>query len=718
MATQSSHLWNFSTIGGVKRVNLETGADLLHLDELDPKLWTALSCPVKGLEIDHKTLELIDADKDGQIRAPEIIAAVKWITSVIKNPDVLLKSEERFQLSYINEQTETGKILLASAKIILKNIGKEQADTITVEDTSDTEKIFSASIFNGDGIITENTSPDESLKKIIQEIILTLGSATDRGGQEGIHTELLNQFYETIEKYQHWISKRENNSSSILPFGDKTEEAYHLFNQLKSKIDDYFLRCRLAQFDPIAADPLNIQASQVEAISSKNLSLNLDEIASYPLAHIEAGKALPLNHEINPAWEKPMAQFKQLIVDILFPSKMALTEADWKKINESFEPYIQWISEKEGQAVEALGIERIREILSGSEKEKLEQLIKQDHALETEANNIMLVDQLVRYHRDIFQLLKNFVTFYDFYSPGTKAIFQAGTLYIDQRSCELCIKVSDMSKHASMVAYSGMYLMYCECTSRTTEEKMMIAAALTNGDIDNLVVGRNALFFDRQGLDWDATIVKIVDNPISIRQAFFSPYRKLSAFIEKQIHKFASSEEEKMSGDMTKSIETLPGKMEDNKAKKEATPPFDIGKFVGIFAAIGLAIGAIGSVLASIISGFLNLELWKMPFAIAGIILLISGPSMIIAYLKLRQRNLAPILDANGWAINARVTVNIQFGNLLTKLAELPKGSKINLNDPFMKKKFPFLPVLFILIAAAALVLYFLWKQGIIHISI
>lgn len=717
MATQSSHLWNFSTIGGVKRVNLETGADLLHLDELDPKLWTALSCPVKGLEIDHKTLELIDADKDGQIRAPEIIAAVKWITSVIKTPDVLLKPEENFQLSYINEQTELGKILLASAKIILKNIGKEHANSMTVEDTSDTEKIFSASIFNGDGIITENTTNDESLKKIIQEMISTLGSVTDRGGQEGIHTELLNQFFETCQKYQLWISKKESNLSSILPFGDRTEEAYLIFHQIKSKIDDYFLRCRLAQFDPIASNPLNIQVAQVEAISSKNLSLNLDEIASYPLAHIEAGKALPLNHEINPAWEKTIVLFKSLVVEILFPSKPSLTESDWKKINESFDPYIQWISEKEGQEVESLGIERIREILSGSEKEKLEQLIEQDKALETEANNMILVDQLVRYHRDIFQLLKNFVTFYDFYSPGSKAIFQAGTLYIDQRSCDLCIKVSDMSKHANMVAYSGMYLMYCECKSRTTEEKMMIVAALTNGDIDNLVVGRNALFFDRQGQDWDATIVKIIDNPISIRQAFFSPYRKLSAFIEKQINKFASSEEEKISGDMTKSIEALPGKMEDNKAKKESAPPFDIGKFVGIFAAIGLAIGAIGSVLASIISGFLNLELWKMPFAIIGIILLISGPSMIMAYLKLRQRNLAPILDANGWAINARVTVNIQFGNLLTQLAELPKGSKVNLNDPFMKKKFPLFPVIIILIAITAIVLYFLWKQGIIHIS-
>jgi hypothetical protein len=114
----------------------------------------------------------------------------------------------------------------------------------------------------------------------------------------------------------------------------------------------------------------------------------------------------------------------------------------------------------------------------------------------------------------------------------------------------------------------------------------------------------------------------------------------------------------------------------------------------------------------------MGLVWWKMPFAIAGILLLISGPSMIIAYLKLRKRNLAPILDANGWAINARAIVNIQFGNTLTQLADLPKGAKINLNDPFTQKKRPFLP--FILFASILLgvILYFLWKLGYMHINL
>ena len=712
---KSNHIWSFSTVGGVKRVNLESGADLIHLEELDPKLWTALSCPVNGLEIDKKTLEIIDADKDGQIRVPEIIEAVNWIISVLRNPDDLLKQEAVFSLTSINESTELGKNLLESAKIILKNLGKEGSTILTVEETSDTEKIFAGTKFNGDGIITEDSTSSSELIVLLNEIIQALGSVADRGGKQGITAETLQLFLENCEKYSAWYAKKEADITTIFPLGDITDGAYQNFLAIKSKVDDYFIRCRLAAFDTQSTEVLNLQVARVETITARDLSSCIEEIAAYPLAKIEANKSLPVSAGINPAWEKAISEFKKLTVTTLFPNKDTITEAEWNKIAEIFAPYAQWKSEKEGDVVEGLGIERVRAILVGTEKSQLQTLIEQDKALEHEATNIILVDKLVRYHRDIFTLLKNFVTFFDFYTPGSKAIFQAGTLYIDQRSCDLCIKVTDMGKHATMVSFSGMYLMYCDCTSRATNEKMTIVAALTNGDIDNLVVGKNALFYDRNGLDWDATVIKIVDNPISIRQAFFSPYRKVSRFIETQINKMAAAQDDKVNADLTKGVESVPAKVEEAKAKKDPPAPFDVGKFVGIFAAIGLAVGAIGTALASVVAGFLGLTWWKMPIAFCGLLLLISGPSMIIAYLKLRKRNLAPLLDANGWAINASAVVNIQFGNTLTHLAELPKGAKINLNDPFTKKKQPILPVIFILSLLAGVALYFLWKYGYIH---
>lgn len=705
-----NHIWNFSSVGGVKRVNLESGADLIHLDQLDQKLWTALSCPVHGLEIDPKTLELIDTDKDGQIRIPEILNAVKWLLARIKNPDIVLKSSDVLELSEINNQTEEGKYLLTCAGIILRNLGKPNSNIISIDDTSDFKRIFAGTAFNGDGIITIVSSSDSQIKQLIEEIILCCGSTEDRSGSPGITETQINEFFEACQAYSNWQSYAENNREQVFPFAENTSLACDLLQELEAKVDDYFLRCKLAAFHPEATSVLNALVDRMQLISDKDLSSCLDEISNYPLSHIEAGKPLQINASINPAWEKKWNQFKKIVLR----NFEVLTEENWIQIKEKFASYIHWLHQKAGAKVEVLGLNRIREIIESEAQVKLNELVLLDKELEDEASSMIQVDQLLRYRRDLFTVLKNFVTFFDFYTPGTKAIFQAGTLYIDQRSCDLCIKVNDMGRHNEMVSLSGMFLIYCDCVSKSTNEKMTIVAALTNGDIDNLMVGRNAVFYDRKGLDWDATIVKIIDNPISIRQAFFTPYRKLSAFINKQINKMASSQEEKVDAAASSAAESNISNLEtvSPTAPPKAPEPVDVGKYVGIFAAIALALGAIGTAVASIVSGFMSLSWWQMPLAIAGILLLISGPSMVIAYLKLRTRNLAPLLDANGWAINARAVVNIQFGKALTQLAELPPNSKVNLNDPFTKKKRPFLTIFIGMILLAVIIFYLLWKYG------
>jgi hypothetical protein len=73
-----------------------------------------------------------------------------------------------------------------------------------------------------------------------------------------------------------------------------------------------------------------------------------------------------------------------------------------------------------------------------------------------------------------------------------------------------------------------------------------------------------------------------------------------------------------------------------------------------------------------------------------------------MAYLKLRRRNLGPILDANGWAINAKAKLNVPFGGALTAVAALPPGSQRDLVDPFAEKKSPWPKVIVALIVLIA----------------
>jgi hypothetical protein len=82
--------------------------------------------------------------------------------------------------------------------------------------------------------------------------------------------------------------------------------------------------------------------------------------------------------------------------------------------------------------------------------------------------------------------------------------------------------VNDMGKQNAQAGASGMFLVYCNCRNKKLNKTMDIVAAVTVGDIKNITVGKNAIFYDRKGNDWDATVTKIIDNPISISQAFCS----------------------------------------------------------------------------------------------------------------------------------------------------------------------------------------------------
>ena len=118
----------------------------------------------------------------------------------------------------------------------------------------------------------------------------------------------------------------------------------------------------------------------------------------------------------------------------------------------------------------------------------------------------------------------------------------------------------------------------------------------------------------------------------------------------------------------------------------------------GTLAAIGLVFTTLLAALGGIFGKILGLAWWQIPLAFIAILLAISAPSMIIAWLKLRRRNLGPILDANGWAVNARAKMNVPFGGSLTGVAALPPGSHRDLVDPFAEKKSPWPKVIVVLI--------------------
>ena len=706
MAT--AHTWNFFRAGGFDQVQLDNGADLLALKELDQKLWVALSCPTRGVEFDTKTLDMIDSDADKHVRANEVLAAIDWAGGLLKDPDLLVQGADQLVLSDIDDTSAEGKHILASARHILKSLGKENVPQITLSDMADIDAIVVALEFNGDGVVTPKQVANDDLRGTVEDAINCNGSVADVSGETGINQDISNQFFGELSAYSEWYAQGRRDNA-ILFLGDNTAAAADAFNAVRDKVEDYFMRCHLAAYDARAAEPLSRSAGDYSEFAGQSLSVNSQEIANFPLAAIEANKPLPLLAGINPTWHTKMAALHDQIVVPVLGKKDQLTSAEWNGLCAKFSAFFAWQGGKPASNVEQLGSDRINAILASTHQEAINALIAKDKAVEEEVQAIRSVEKLLRYNRDLFSLVNNFVSFRNFYTGKAKAIFQVGTLFLDGRSCELCVKIDDVGKHAGFANASGVCLVYCECTRNEGSEKLTIAAAFTAGDSDFLMVGRNGVFYDRKGQDWDANIVRIIDHPISIRQAFWSPYKKLTKMISDQLQKLAASKSEAVDGKLM-STATDHGTALAAPAPAAPKAPFDVGKFAGIFAAIGLAIGAIGGILAAVVGGVLSLKAWQMPLALIGLMLMISGPAMILAWFKLKNRNLAPILDANGWAINARAKINIPFGTSLTGLASLPAGAYRSLVDPFADKKSALPYYLFALLGVCAAV--GLWFAG------
>lgn len=611
----SAHRWRFFRAGGFDQVRVDSAAELLAIGDLDQKLWVALSCPVRGLEFDTRTLAFIDSDGDGQVRAPELIAAVQWASARLADPEVLAQKLSGIPLSAICDDDEEGARLAAAARALAEELGKGPTDVLTVEEASAAQASRAA------------------------RDLLAWQAAGARA----------------------------------LSLGAATEAAYATLVACADKVEDFFLRCRLAAYDARAGEALNSAEESFKALAAGQLRADAEAIVQLPLARVAAHADLPLAAGINPAWGERVAALQAAAIEPLLGSRESLSEADWQTLKQRLAPYADWLAAKPDPSAEGDGVREL--------------------------------EKLARYVRDLMSLANNFVAFRDFYTRQGKASFQVGTLYVDGRACELCVAVNDAPKHAALATLSRICLLYCDCVRGS--EKMSIVAAVTAGDTDQLMVGRNGVFYDRRGRDWDATITKLIDHPISLRQAFWSPYKRLARLVAEQVQKLTANKAKQADDKLAKAASAGTVGGAPAPAPAIAQQSFDIAKFAGIFAAIGLAVGALGTALASVLSGVLTLRWWQMPLALLGLLLLVSGPAVVLAWFKLRSRNLGPILDANGWAVNARACINIPFGTALTQLAKLPADAERSLTDPYAEKRWPW--NLYAGIAAVLILVLFIW---------
>ena len=515
-----SYNWRYFKTGRVTQVKIETGEDVAHLKELDRKLWTALSAPIHGLRFDRRTLELIDSDHDGVVRAPEVLAAVDWALANVASPDDLFQTDEK----------------KAELEAALADVMSKQADLDAAE-------------------------PSEA----------------DKAAQKA---------WEDAPKAD----------AAILPLGDKTAAADAALAAVEPTIDAFF------------AVP--------------------DDL---PLVTEEPDKALPLTGNLNPKWYGPIIAFAETCAAPALGAEAPLAEltrSQWTQVKAKFAPYRAWLAAKPVAAADA--------------KAKL---------VEDE--------RLLRYKLYLVPFLRNFVNQADLYAKDALAIYQTGTLYIDGRSCELCFHVDDEGAHSALAAKSNCCIIYAKLTRKSTGETRTACAVVTAGRTGPLYVGRNGLFVDRDGNDWNAVITKMVEAQVSLKEAFWAPWVKLFNTVADQIKKFLGAKQDAATAQVGK-VTAAPPSKENSGANGAA--------IASSVAALGVGVGMLGAACAGMISVVAGLPAWKVAVGLVAVVLLVSLPSVILTWFKLRTRDLGAVLNAGGWAVNRPLYFSTSLARTFTRL--------------------------------------------------
>lgn len=325
-----------------------------------------------------------------------------------------------------------------------------------------------------------------------------------------------------------------------------------------------------------------------------------------PLVTEEPDKELPLKDHLNPKHLEAILAFAEKCVKPVLGEKCSLSRLEWKKVKNAFAPYREWIKAKP--------------VMNSGVKGRLDD-----------------EERILRYKLHLVEFLENYVNMRRLYNQNELAIFQTGILRIDAKELNLCFHVDSEAAHSALSGKSKCCVIYVKLTRPADKAERMICAVVTAGAVGALYAGRNGVFYDRDGKDWEAVITKVVEAQVSLAEAFWAPWRKLGEGISGLVKKFLGDKQATATANVTAGTQ--------NAQAGGAAMASSV-------AAIGIGVGMMGAALASILAAVKGMGLWQILLAVAAVILVVSLPSAILTWFKLRQRDLGAILNASGWAIN------------------------------------------------------------------
>ena len=675
----------FRRFGRSYHLRIETAEDLPGALELHPARWVALSAPTEALRLDATLLDLVDTDDNGRIMAYELRDAVRWLLKVLGDHSGIDEGSTSLDLEAINTDEPEGRRIRDSAAKILASLHEPEARRVTLDQVRSIKAQLEANPVSEGGVVLPAAAEDPDVRQFIEDIVATLGGSPHPSGQTGVTEAQLDAFASQARAYLDWHAEGRvpdgRGRTDVMPLNLATGEAFGLLAALREKIDQHFAQCRAVACDGRLAEQIAVGQAELASLDTTDPKAIDAFMAAAPLACPDPDGVLHFDGEVNPYYAGGLRQLAEKTVAAALGRRTdSLTEGQWQEVKEFFAAHEAWLGAKAGAALEPLGAEKLTKYLDGKYACAVHGILAESREAAFDLGNVRLIEKLILYQARMIALASNFVSFPDLYDPTKRALFEMGTLIMDGRTFDFSVRVKDREAHSALAKTSNMFVLYVEVAlpegAKESGEEFgkthELAVPVTSGGKGNLCVGKRGVFCDLKGNRLDARVVQIIENPISLGEAFVSPFRRMGRLLSGKIESIATTAEKKLDAKASATFDAAKG---DQAPKKQPATKGDSLRAGGLLMGGGVALAAVSSALAYIGKTLAGVAAWKILLGLAVAVLAVILPTSIIAVLKLRKRDLSAILEGAGWAINARMRLTLRQGKSFTKTPEYPPNA-------------------------------------------
>ena len=595
---------------------LEKMSDLDYVLELDEVLWLATTAPTSDFLLPPAFLKRLDKDQDGRVRVEELKSSIRWFrkSCSAQTPGSTLAKTEL-----------TSEALLKSWSKVARAFEKPDDLVLDLDTLGEMRERYKKDpVSFGSGSLLPEELSDPAAVELLEAI-----QKTQDPEEEAVTEEQFEVFFQQAEALLKW--------RDASPGENRWADQYPIFRKLSGKLEEYFF---LADTESYAGQPKLPEW----AISDDAGDLR-QTLQTMPLARPLSQDGLRFESHLNPAYRDELLLFQNTFLE---DGTFVFSREDYFELKNRFSTYSDWL---EGAPETSLGDFESKQLRQWLDNEKLKVTCLE--ALRTKREKGLVLkdfeelESVLLMKAHLLDFCRNFVAFPDLYNPDKRALFERGTLVMDGREFHLSVPVDDLSHHKEAARRSNIFVLYVEVDGKT------FAVPVTSGDQGFLATQKRGIFNHVDGTEKEARVVDLVTNPISFWEALVAPFQKISNSLKERLEKMSSDRE----SEFVKGVTT----------KKAEAPPAPATSHGPMLAGGGVALAAIGSSFAFILKTLAGLTVGKV---LAGFLIMFLAfllPAALVAFIKLRNRDLSAVLEGNAWGINARMKLTYEQARQFTQ---------------------------------------------------